>query len=232
MNIHFRALKASFNTALRWGLISSNPFILCKPFSLPNNEPVSLTVAEFSILLPKIRDEYVREIVVFAINTGARLGEILSLRWDAVDLENRQIIIRSTDTFKTKTGKNRTIPLTKDAFTVILNRRKLHRCDLVFHKNRRQHLGNTITHKFKLAVRAAGLSEAIHFHSLRHSCASLLMQSGASITAVKELLGHSSIATTQIYTHNTTDSLRHEINKIPSLRISQENPTQPPSEDE
>jgi integrase len=131
MNIHFRVLKASFNTALRWGIIRSNPFILCKPFPLPNNEPVSLTVAEFSILLPKIRDEYIREIVVFAINTGARLGEILSIRWDAVDLEKRQIIIRSTDTFKTKTGKNRTIPLMIDALTVILIRKKHHRCELV-----------------------------------------------------------------------------------------------------
>jgi integrase len=175
LNIHFRSLKASFNTALRWGLIRSNPFVMCKPLPLPSNEPVSLSIEEFRARLPKIKDEYIREITVFAINTGARLGEILSLRWDAVDLDKRQIIIRSTDTFKTKTGKNRTIPLTDEAFSVLINRWG-HQCgELVFHKNGRKHLGNTVAHKFKLGVRAAALSEDLHFHSLRHSCALLLM---------------------------------------------------------
>ena len=60
---------------------------------------------------------------------------------------------------------------------------------------------------FKKAIRDAGLNDKIHFHTLRHSFASRLIQKGASVFVVKELLGHEDIKTTQIYSHLQTQNL-------------------------
>ena len=65
--------------------------------------------------------------------------------------------------------------------------------------------------QFKKAVRAAGLNDNIHFHTLRHSFASRLIQKGASVFVVKELLGHEDIKTTQIYSHLQTQDLEEAV---------------------
>ncbi len=64
-----------------------------------------------------------------------------------------------------------------------------------------------VSKKFKIAVRDAGINDNIHFHTLRHSFASRLIQKGASLFVVKELLGHEDIKTTQIYSHLQTQNL-------------------------
>ncbi len=71
-----------------------------------------------------------------------------------------------------------------------------------------------VSKNFKKAVRKSKLSERIHFHSLRHSFASILVQKGASIYVVKELIGHSDISTTQIYSHTNLENLRNAIQKL------------------
>ena len=65
-----------------------------------------------------------------------------------------------------------------------------------------------VTKKFKKAVREAELNDKIHFHTLRHSFASRLVQRGASIYVAKELLGHSDVKTTQIYSHLEQSNLK------------------------
>ena len=71
--------------------------------------------------------------------------------------------------------------------------------------------GDYLSKKFREACRAAGIDKAIHFHSLRHSFASNLVQQGISLYVIKELLGHSSISTTEIYSHLNVDTLREAI---------------------
>ena len=83
--------------------------------------------------------------------------------------------------------------------------------------------GNYFSRRFKKACKAAGLDNAIHFHSLRHSFASNLVQKGVSLYTIKELLGHSSISTTEIYSHLNMDSLRAAVKKLdetPSCAVS------------
>ena len=69
-----------------------------------------------------------------------------------------------------------------------------------------------VTKNFKKAVRKAELNDKIHFHTLRHSFASRLVQRGASIYVVKELLGHSDVSTTQIYSHLEHKNLKDVMN--------------------
>ena len=71
-----------------------------------------------------------------------------------------------------------------------------------------------VSRKFKQAVRKAKLDEGIHFHTLRHSFASNLVQKGVSLYVVKELLGHESITTTQIYSHLQKKNLRDAIDLL------------------
>jgi len=71
-----------------------------------------------------------------------------------------------------------------------------------------------VSKMFKKACRAAGVSEGIHFHSLRHSFASRLVQQGVPLYTVKELLGHSSIATTEIYSHLDMETLREAVRRL------------------
>lgn len=71
-----------------------------------------------------------------------------------------------------------------------------------------------VGHRFKKFIRKAGLSEEIHFHSLRHTGATWLVQNGVSIYAVQKLLGHSNISVTQVYSHLETESLFNSIEKI------------------
>ena len=74
--------------------------------------------------------------------------------------------------------------------------------------------GDYVSKKFKDACKATGIDKGIHFHSLRHSFASNLAQKGVSLYTIKELLGHSSIATTEIYSHLNMDSLKEAINRL------------------
>jgi integrase/recombinase XerD len=67
--------------------------------------------------------------------------------------------------------------------------------------------GDEVSKQFKSCIIAAKLNAKIHFHSLRHSFASALVQRGASLYVVKELLGHEDIQTTQIYSHLQTENL-------------------------
>ena len=87
--------------------------------------------------------------------------------------------------------------------------------DYIFYRIRGIKLNEDYVRKnFKAAVRDAGLNDNIHFHTLRHSFASRLIQKGASLFVVKELLGHEDMKTTQIYSHLRTDDLITAINLL------------------
>ncbi|MCX6169998.1 MAG: tyrosine-type recombinase/integrase [Ignavibacteriales bacterium] len=81
-------------------------------------------------------------------------------------------------------------------------------------ENGKMFTGNYFSRRFKDACKSAGMDNGIHFHSLRHSFASNLAQKGVSLYTIKELLGHSSISTTEIYSHLNMDCLREAVKKL------------------
>ena len=90
--------------------------------------------------------------------------------------------------------------------------------EFVFCKsNGKKFTGGYFTKSFKRACKAAGVKKEIHFHTLRHSFASNLAQQGVSLYKIKELLGHSSITTTEIYAHLNIDSLREAIKTLDEI---------------
>lgn len=86
--------------------------------------------------------------------------------------------------------------------------------DHVFTLKGRRISEDWLTHRFKSYIRKAGLNPRLHFHSLRHTFATWLVQEGVSIYEVQKLLGHSSISVTQVYSHLPASELHGAVNKI------------------
>ncbi len=217
VNIRLAKLKASLNTAKRWGLLDKNPFEGVRMVSVPEAIPIHLTEGEFRTLYLSIEEEWLRDVVLFAVLTGMRRGEIVNLHWKDVDVIRKTIAIQSSPTYRTKLGRKRVIPM-NDQVYALLESKKEHCSDpngLVFTLNGDKIFEDWITHKFKAYVRALLPGNAgVHFHSLRSTFATWLVQKSVSIYEVQKLLGHSSIAVTQIYSHLAPNELHNTVNKI------------------
>jgi integrase len=181
---------------------------------VPEKPPAYLCREDFGRLISAIEKPWLKDLVVVAVSTGLRRGELLNLRWVNVDFANRLIHIQSSDGFRTKAGKRRAVPMNESVYHLLWNRSLKSKNDLVFPFKGRIMRGDLLSRRFRLAVKAAGLNPALHFHSLRHTFATWLVQERISIYEVQKLLGHSSIAITQIYSHLAPSELHHAVNKI------------------
>ncbi|MFN0158549.1 MAG: tyrosine-type recombinase/integrase [Bacteroidota bacterium] len=200
VNIELRAFKAFFNCLRRWEYVAKNPCEGITSVRSPQRIPAYLTMEQLEKLVKGIGDPWLRRIVTFAAMTGARLGEILHLTWNNVDMVNRVMLIQSSVSYQVKSGKVRAIPMNQSVFEM-LNRTQ-ERTGLVFPGKRGGTAQtNHVSRRFRQAVRAAGMDRRLHFHSLRHTFASLLVQKGVSLYHVQKLLGHSSPRVTEIYAH-------------------------------
>jgi integrase len=135
-------------------------------------------------------------LVVCAVCTGARAGEILSLTWRDVDLERKRAILN-----RTKNDERRALSLTGPALTLLRARAKVRRIgtDLVF-----PHPTSTgpfdYAKPFKAAVASAGI-KGFRFHDLRHTAASYLAMNGATTAEIAAVLGHKTLAMVKRYAH-------------------------------
>ncbi|RJQ61052.1 MAG: site-specific integrase [Stygiobacter sp.] len=216
--VYYRNIKAAFNKAKEWNYIHENYFTKVKLPKRQKLSPVFINCDQLSAICEQIKNETVKDVVVFAFYTGMRLDEIVNLKWKNVDNENNTITV-GDETFVTKGRKQRFIPICEPLFPILNPKGKhifiINKNRFVFCKeNGEKYSGNYFSRRFKIACKAAGLDKSIHFHSLRHSFASNLAQRGVSIYTIKELLGHSSITTTQIYSHLNMESLREAVNKL------------------
>lgn len=150
------------------------------------------------------RDMRNQALLEFLYACGARISEASNLLLREVYLEDAQVRVFG------KGSKERIIPLHPLALSslntyVLLGRPKLldgRFCEYFFVSTRAQQMGTDAMRKmFKDALRKAGLDETLSPHDMRHSFASDLLEGGADLRSVQELLGHASLSTTQIYTH-------------------------------
>ena len=216
VNQDFRTLKAAFNRAVGYGMIDKNPFISCKNVTVPDRAPAVLTKSEFETLMRVVGCEQMRSIILVGVCTAMRLGEIVHLRWEDVDFESGSIHLRNQDNFILKTRRGRIVPLNRVAAAEL---RSQPRTSAYVFPNRVgiPYAKGSISRKFKRSVRKAGLPESIHFHTLRHSAATWLVQCRVPITYVKEILGHRNISTSMIYAHATAEHLQESVYVIDRL---------------
>jgi integrase len=181
--------------------------------TIDNRRTRFLTKDEASALLSELakRSTDVHDMALFSLQTGARAGEVFSLTWGDIDLFQGTALLRDT-----KSNKNRPLFLTDEVKTMLARRRSAETksTDLVFPDRNGSKIVQ-ISDSFNRAIDKLKLNEGITdrrdkvtFHSLRHTYASMLVQAGVDIYHVKELLGHSSIALTERYSHLSESSLK------------------------
>jgi site-specific recombinase XerD len=214
VNLELRTLRAAFYKALKWKLISENPFKCVSLCKIDEQVPAYLCYHDFKTLLSKISEKWFRDIILVAAMTGMRRGEILNLVWSDVDLKNKVILIQSHHKLRTKCGKKRIIPMNNDIYSLLVSLTETKKSEYVFSIGGEKISGRLVTMRFKRYICKFKLNTRLHFHSLRHTFASWLVQEGASIYEVQKLLGHSNISVTQIYSHLAPNQLHNAVNKI------------------
>ncbi len=215
VNIEVRQIKAAFQTAVRWKLFEQSPFVDVKECRVPNRAPVFFSKDDFACLLATVRESWLKELIVFAVLTGMRRGEILNLTWNNVDLAKKLIHVESGRSFRTKFDKRRTVPISESVYQLLQQKADRSESEYVFPKEGNQIKEDHLAHIFKRYVRKAQLDGRLHFHCLRNSFASWLAADGVSIYVISKLLGHSSVKTTQdYYAHLQPEHLHETVNRL------------------
>lgn len=209
INREITIMKRMFNLAIDWGLADSNPFVKVKLFSEKDTQKERILELEEEARLFEVAPDYLKPILLMALHTGMRRGEILNLRWKQVDFEKRLVTV-----LLTKSGKNRLIPL-NDVLMADLARLKASQCkgELVFANPRTGLPYTEVKKSFKGACKKVGITD-LRFHDLRHTFATRLIQAGVDIITVKELLGHYSIRMTQRYTHSNQFQKKMAVDRL------------------
>ncbi|MDP2207302.1 MAG: site-specific integrase [Bacteroidota bacterium] len=206
---YFISLSSAFERARLWNYLEVNPFRKVEKPKTPELIPLFLTKQDFNLLLTAIVENDFRELVIIAAYTGLRLGELLSLEWSDIDFKKRVLQVRNKETFTTKSGRNRLLPMAEVVYHTLMQRKESLTSEhsLIFNSKPQY-----VTKKFKRYVRASGLNERLHFHSLRHTFCSWLAEAGVSLYAISKLAGHSQTKTTEIYAHLQSDSMHGLVN--------------------
>ena len=225
---YFTRLKVFFRWCRREGHVEE---VVTDRVDVPTGPQVFphwLSREEFDQLLQTMRsaseeandDEvgWLVPLVIVAAYTGLRLGELAALRWREVDLDGRRVTVRHREASRTKSRRDRVVPLARTAGEALRGladgRSGRDADDLVFTGAGSGPLNKEYASKSFLRYRRrAGLGEEIHFHSLRHTCASWLVQGGVALVRVKEILGHASIQTTMRYAHLAPTTMLDEVDR-------------------
>ena len=207
-NREMALLKKMFHLAVDWGYCAENPVVKVKLFPERDNLKERVLSAEEETRLLAHCPPHLAPIVVFALNTGMRRGEILGLRWDQVDPSGKSIRVT-----RTKSGRDRSVPLNEAAAEVIKAQRQKSRGSYVFPSMKGGEYMKSVAHSFARACRLAGIT-GLRFHDLRHTFATRLIRQGADIITVQALLGHHSVTVTQRYTHTGADEKRRAVDAL------------------
>ncbi len=150
--------------------------------------------------------EWLKPVIILAINAGMRAGEILSLRWAQVDFERGLIHLEQT-----KTDRNRDVPLNSTARASLLTLER--RSELVFPSPKTGRPRRDINHAWHKLCEQAGVA-SLRFHDLRHTFGTRAADRGVPLTAIARVMGHSSVSTTERYAHATDDGMRRAVEAI------------------
>jgi len=193
--------------ALKRGYIKVNPAKLVSSLPENNERTRFLSEAERTRLFSSCRASHWDKlylIVLLAITTGARKGELTKLRWNDIDFERRTAYVSTT-----KNGQPKVLPLT-DSVIQELQLFNKNDSSLIFASKIKEEVAYCFTKPWKKALEDAEI-EDFRFHDLRHSCASYLAQSGASLLEIADVLGHKQISVTKRYAHLC---IGHKVNLI------------------
>ncbi len=203
------AIRTFFNYLIYEGKTEVNPASLIEMRGRERKLPSFLSVEEvFSILDSEVVMESKRDraILEFLYDTGLRISELLSLRLKDIDLKERVVLVKG------KRGKERIVPVGKKAVRAV----EEYLCErnetnpesfLFWGRNNKPLSDRTVRRLVKKYSILCGIPKRVTPHTMRHTYATHLLESGADIITIQELLGHSTIASTQQYLHSSVGRL-------------------------
>ena len=224
INRELTVLKKMLNLAIDWQFdIEQNPVKRARYFSEEKYRRDRVLSAEEEISLFREAAAHLKPILTCALQTGMRVGEILGLKWENVNLEKHEILIKAE---ASKSGKARIIPITStlsyeleklrgnfpgnDQFVFLYKFRPVKSVNLAFTNARRR----------------AGIKD-LTFHDLRHTVASRLVSKGANPVSIKNILGHTNLRTTEIYLHSNLKQMREAIDLLDDFSNGEGVPSSP-----
>lgn len=199
---HLVVLKRMMAVALEWEVLKTNPALKVTAPRVPRPEIKFLSPAEMQRLIAATDEEH-RLLIATACLVGARKGELLALKHDAVSIPDRTITIKRTlyagEIQEPKSQKSiRVLPMPDVLVPMYESQLPAAQPDgFVFSTAAGQPLANgTPNRVLKRALKAAGLDESVTFHGLRHSFIAAAIQARIPLKVIQELAGHSSITIT------------------------------------
>ncbi|MDG2008568.1 MAG: site-specific integrase, partial [Candidatus Binatia bacterium] len=187
------------------GYLQTDPLARIKKLPENNERERYLEPQEEARLLMAL-DPRVVDLVKLALLTGCRRGELLALKWPDIDLRKRELRVREA-----KSGTGRTIPLIDEACALLRGMPSRFHGSYVFRGKDREGSRPISTERaakmFRQGVSESGI-EDFHFHDLRHTFASRLVQRGVPLYTVAKILGHSDTRVTRRYAHLTETETR------------------------
>jgi len=238
-------LHSALEHAVRWNLVSRNVVSLVSPPRMEKHEAVLLTSAQAQKLLEVAKGQHMYALLVIAVTTGMRRGEILALHWSDIDFQASTLFVRHTVNRYPGYGFVENEPKTKSSRrkivlpNIVIEALKAHRSiqddmrlkagekwiehDLIFSSKHGDYLyPTTLGGRFHKLLDAAGLP-SMRFHDLRHSAATILLTMGVHPKVVQELLGHSSIAMTMdTYSHLLPSMQKDAMDRINDVFLQED----------
>lgn len=211
INHYLTTLSKMFNVGIDNGIIRNNPLQKVSKLREDNHKTRYLTKAEEKRLFIEIEREYevldrythkkkitqpylyLKPIIITALQTGMRRGEILNLKWNNIDFTQGFI-----ELLETKSGKSRKIPISSTLKEVLLGIKR--NSEYVFVNPRTNGPYTDLKKSFHTVIKKAGINN-FRFHDLRHTVATRLVEKNIDLFVVQDILGHSKITTTQRYAH-------------------------------
>ncbi|RJP31718.1 MAG: tyrosine recombinase XerC [Phycisphaerales bacterium] len=210
-------LRSFYKFCQRRGYVATHPLATIKTPKQEKRLPKCLTVEQINKLLSTpddgtllgARDRAMLEVVY---STGIRVSELVDLNVDDIDFVGQAIRVRG------KGKKQRVSPIGLTALNAVKRYTELRRADprsatfhqqaLFVNKHGQRLSTRSVRRKLDKYLAESGLDPSISPHTLRHSFATHMLDNGADLRSVQEMLGHQSLSTTQVYTHLTTQRLK------------------------
>ena len=205
INRELACLKTILRKAAEWGKMRT-PLPKIQLFR-ENNQRVRYLKEKEAQVLIEASPEPLKSIIIIALYTGMRRGEILNLKWRDIDIKERNITI-----WDTKNKEKRVVPMNSMVWETFLNINKSPDSDFVFtrHNGQSRLTDDYISHLFQKIVKKIGFKN-FRFHDLRHTFASWLVMKGVDLKTVQELMGHKDFRMTLRYSHLSPDHKKQAV---------------------
>ncbi len=205
INRELTCLKTLYNKANEWRKVNCNPTANIKNFKENNKIQIILNQNEVERLIISAID-HLKPIIIIAVNTGMRRGEILNLKWENINFIKGYIEIEDS-----KSGEPRKVPMNSTVAETLQSMDKSHK--YIFYNPKTKKNIVEIKRSFNTARKRVGL-KSVRFHDLRHTAATRMCEVGVPLKIVSKILGHSTIKMTERYANPTPDSMKEAVERL------------------